>query len=212
MTETVPDPNSPFVFSIRELERRAGAMRPIRRAIPAPNDFGSDMLAVPAHAELELDARLEAVVEGVVLTGTIRTIVRGECGRCLDDISDDLVLDIFQLYAYPDSAIDQTSDTGDVSADEVSRVQDEMIDTEPAIRDAVLLAMPVTPLCREDCPGLCAGCGEHRDRLPADHRHDQGDIRWAALSDLGEHFATGSSAGGATPGSMLSSPPAEQEK
>ncbi len=206
MTQTVPDPNSPFVFSIRELERRAGAMRRIRRDIPAPDGFGSDMLAVPASADLVLDARLEAVVEGVVLTGTVYASVRGECSRCLDEVHDEIEVDICELYAYPDSVTDQTSD-----ADEVSRVQDEMIDCEPAIRDAVLLAIPVIPLCREDCPGLCAGCGEHRDRLPADHAHDQGDIRWAALSDLGKRLATTTSAGSATSGSPMSGPHTEQE-
>jgi len=210
MTETTtysrPDPNSPFVFSIRELERRAGTMRPIRCEIPAPSGFGSDMLAVPTHAELELDARLEAVVEGVVFTGTVRAAVCGECSRCLDDIVDDIEVEICELYAYPDSTTDQTSD-----ADEVSRVRDEMIDTESAIRDAVLLAISVTPKCREDCPGLCAECGEHRDRLPADHSHVQSDIRWAALYTLKKHLATGVPTGGTNTGSKQSNPKAEQE-
>ncbi|MGH3545271.1 MAG: YceD family protein, partial [Mycobacteriales bacterium] len=124
----------------------------------------------------------------------IAAAVRGECSRCLEEITDEIVVEICELYAYPDSTTDQTAD-----ADEVSRVQDERIDSEPAIRDAVLLAIPVIPLCREDCPGLCAGCGEHRDSLPADHAHDQGDIRWAALSDLGKRLANGTPAGDTAP-------------
>ncbi len=76
---------------------------------------------------------------------------------------------------------DETTD-----ADEVHRVVDELVDAEPAVRDAVVLALPSTPLCREDCPGLCPDCGQHWDDLPDDHSHEQRDPRWSALEALAE--------------------------
>jgi uncharacterized protein len=68
--------------------------------------------------------------------------------------------------------------------DEISRLQGDMIDLEPVLRDAVVLALPTNPVCREDCPGLCPECGVHWDHLPSDHSHDQVDPRWAALQSL----------------------------
>jgi len=62
----------------------------------------------------------------------------------------------------------------------------DLIDLEPAVRDAVVLALPTNPLCRPDCPGLCPECGVHFDDLPADHRHEDVDPRWAALRTVVE--------------------------
>jgi uncharacterized protein len=105
--------------------------------------------------------------------------VAGECGRCLRPISDSVVVPLQELYAYEHSATDETTDE-----DEVGRLQGDLIDLEPALRDAVVLALPVTPLCRDDCPGLCPECGVHWDELPAGHSHGQVDPRWAALTQL----------------------------
>ncbi len=63
-------------------------------------------------------------------------------------------------------------------------MQGDLIDLEPAVRDAVVLALPTNPLCRDDCPGLCSECGVHWDDLPEDHTHEQTDPRWAALHNL----------------------------
>ena len=88
----------------------------------------------------------------------------GECGRCLRAIDDTLDVTFQELYAYEDSTTDETTDE-----DEVGRMQGDLIDLEPALRDAVVLALPTNPLCREDCPGLCPECGVPWDDLPADH-------------------------------------------
>ena len=79
----------------------------------------------------------------------------GECARCLDELTDDLVIDLGELFAYPDSATDETTES-----DELPRVVDEHVDLEQTVRDAVVLALPLAPLCRADCPGLCPDCGE----------------------------------------------------
>ena len=83
---------------------------------------------------------------------------------------------VTELFAYPDSATEQTSEE-----DEVSHLVGDMLDLEPVVRDALVLDLPLSPLCREDCRGLCAGCGERLDDLPDDHSHTTTDPRWAAL-------------------------------
>ena len=90
-------------------------------------------------------------------------------------------VEIQELYAYEHSTTDETTDE-----DEVGRMQGDLIDLEPELRDAVVLALPNHPLCREDCPGLCPECGARWDELPADHSPRQADARWAALKHLTE--------------------------
>lgn len=173
------NPRSPLVLDTRELPRRPGALRTVQRVAPAPADLDLEMIGVPAGADLDLDLSLQAVSEGVLVTGTITGPVRGECGRCLRPIEDSLVFRIQELYAYEDSTTDETTEE-----DEVGRMQGDLIDLEPVLRDAVVLALPTNPLCRTDCPGLCPECGVHLDDLPADHSHQQIDPRWVGLSQL----------------------------
>ena len=85
----------------------------------------------------------------------------GECARCLDELTDEVDVELGELFAYPDSVTDETTD-----ADELPRVVDEHIDIEQTVRDAVVLALPLAPLCRADCPGLCPDCGEKWADLP----------------------------------------------
>ncbi|WP_155390094.1 YceD family protein [Catellatospora paridis] len=173
------DPRAPLVLDTRDLPRGAGSMRTIQRVVPAPADLGLALIGVPEGADLTLDLRLESVSEGVLVSGTISGEVTGECARCLTDIGEPLTVNIQELFAYADSATDETTDEH-----EVGRLQDDMIDLEPTLRDAVVLELPVNPLCREDCPGLCPDCGVRWDDLPEGHTHEQIDPRWAKLSKL----------------------------
>jgi uncharacterized protein len=173
------NPRSPLVLDTRDLPRRPGALRTVKRVAPAPADLGVELIGVPEGADLDLDLRLESVSEGVLVSGAISGPVKGECGRCLREINDSMVVNVQELYAYENSTTDTTTDE-----DEVGRMQDDLIDLEPALRDAVVLTLPTNPLCREDCPGLCPECGVHWDDLPADHSHQQIDPRWAGLSQL----------------------------
>ncbi|WP_308283457.1 YceD family protein [Pseudonocardia nigra] len=174
-----PDPASPWVFSTRELGRRPGNMRAYTRTIDAPADparLGLDTIAVPAAAAVELDVRLESVTEGVYVSGTVHAPLSGECSRCLDELTDEVDVELSELFAYPDSVTDETTDE-----DELPRVVDEYVNVEQTVRDAVVLALPLAPLCQEDCPGLCPECGGKRADLPPDHGHETLDPRWAAL-------------------------------
>jgi uncharacterized protein len=173
------DPRSPLVLDTKELPRRPGALRTVKRVVPAPADLGVELIGVPEGAELSLDLRLESVSEGVLVSGTVSASTTGECGRCLRAINGTVAVPIQELYAYEHSTTDETTDE-----DEVGRMQGDLIDLEPVLRDAVVLALPTNPLCQDDCPGLCPECGVHWDELPADHSHQQLDPRWADLSQL----------------------------
>lgn len=172
------DPRRPLVLDIRELHRGAGSMRTLRRTVPAPADLRVEMVGVADGAPIDLDLRLESVVEGVFVSGSVSAELTGECGRCLGPLQRPLTVDVGELFAYPDSATEQTTDET-----EIRRIDGDRLDLEPALRDAVVLALPLTPLCRDECAGLCSGCGQRWDELPADHRHEILDPRWAALAE-----------------------------
>ena len=172
-------PRSPLVFDLRELGRRPGTLREYQRRVPAPAGLGLDVIGVPEGAPLALDLRLESVTEGVLVTGTVEGQVSGQCGRCLDPVTEDLAVDVCELFAYPDSTTDATTEE-----DEVYRIDGDLLDVEPVVRDTVVLALPWTPLCRPDCPGLCPSCGQRLEDLPDGHSHDVIDPRWAKLSAL----------------------------
>ena len=173
------------MLDTRELGRRPGSQRRVSRSAPAPADLGIDVLGVPEGSPVQLDLRLEAVMEGVLVTGTARVHVTGECSRCLDRVEDDLEVELQELFAYDDE--DAEPEDRD---EEVGRLDGDLLDLEPLVRDAVVLALPFGPLCRDDCPGRCVECGA---RLADDPGHEHGeriDPRWAALAELTEQTDT----------------------
>ncbi|MGH3706936.1 MAG: YceD family protein [Pseudonocardiaceae bacterium] len=171
-----PDPSAPWVIDTRDLGRQPGAMRRYHRDVQLPAELGMDVIGIPAGDQVSLDVRLESVVEGVLVSGTVSAPITGQCSRCLDPLVDYLEVELTELFAYPDTAADDTTDP-----DEVSRVVDGLVDLEPVVRDAMLLALPQAPLCGEGCPGLCPECGGKWVELGTDHRHEMMDQRWAAL-------------------------------
>jgi len=171
------DPRAPFVVDTRELSRRPGSMRGVTRTVPAPEGMALDVIGVPVGSDVALDLRLEAVMEGVLVSGTAEVHIAGECVRCLEPLEDDLVVDVQELYAYPGSS------SADADEDEVHHLEGDLLDLEPVVRDVVVLALPLQPVCEEDCPGLCVECGARLAEDP-DHRHDALDPRWAALGGL----------------------------
>ncbi|WP_298758516.1 DUF177 domain-containing protein [uncultured Nocardioides sp.] len=166
------------MLDTRELGRRPGSQREVSLTVPAPADLGIDVLRVAEGSPVELDLRLEAVMEGVLVTGTARAALEGECARCLEPIHDDVEARFQELYVYIEH---QTSHDED---DDVSRLQDDLVDLEPQLRDAVVLELPFQPMCEPDCPGLCPECGARLAEDP-DHSHEAPiDPRWAGLADL----------------------------
>ncbi|MFD1945513.1 YceD family protein [Nocardioides aestuarii] len=181
------DPRAPLVLDTRELGRRPGSQHQKTRTVPAPAELGIEVLRVPEGSEVELDLRLEAVMEGVLVTGTATAALEGECVRCLEPISDDVEVTFQELYVYDDQRHVPTDEAED---DGVSRLEDDLVDLEPLLRDAVVLALPFQPLCEDDCPGLCPECGARLKDDP-DHAHEAAiDPRWAGLAALTEEPQT----------------------
>jgi uncharacterized protein len=172
------DPRSPLVIDTRELGRRPGSMRTLSRSFPAPGDLTVDVVGVPQGSPVDLDLRLESVMEGVLVSATAQAEVSGECVRCLDPISRSVEVSLQELYAYPGRERDVIDDETELPV-----LEGDLIDFEPVLRDAVVLALPLRPLCREDCPGLCVTCGARLADDP-EHGHEETDPRWAALQGL----------------------------
>ena len=146
--------------------------------MPAPADLGIDVLGVPEGSPIELDVRLEAVMEGVLVTGKVRATAVGACARCLDSVTLDVVADLMELFAYPDR-----NREADETDDDVRELDGDYIVLEDAVRDAVVPALPFQPVCRDDCPGLCSECGARLADDPG-HVHEAPDPRWAALQGI----------------------------
>ena len=115
----------------------------------------------------------------MLVTGTVSAPTAGECARCLTPITGDVEIDLTELFAYPDSATEATTE-----ADEIGHVVDDTIDLEQPIIDAIGLALPFSPVCGEDCPGLCPQCGVRLADAEPGHQHDVIDPRWAKLAAM----------------------------
>lgn len=169
---------SPLTVDITRLGRRPGAMVTLREIVPNPARIGLDMIGVDAGAPLELDLQIQSVSEGVLVTGAVTAPTVGECARCLAPINGRVDVTLTELFAYPDSTTEATTEEG-----EVGHVVDDTIDLEQPIIDAIGLELPFSPMCTPGCPGLCPDCGVSLAAEPG-HRHDRIDPRWAKLTGM----------------------------
>jgi uncharacterized protein len=172
---------SPLVLNISRLGRRPGSMLTVEETVASPSRIGLDLIAIDAGAPLTLDLRVESVSEGVLVTGTVSAPTVGECARCLTPVTGEVEIELTELFAYPDSTTDATTED-----DEVGRVRRiggaDSVDLEQPIIDAVGLALPFAPLCTPDCAGLCPQCGIALASAEPGHHHEQLDPRWAKLA------------------------------
>lgn len=157
-------------------------MRTVRLTVPAPAELGTAVIGIPEGADLELDLRLEAVMEGVLVTGAVRGRAVGECVRCLDEVTEPVDVTLAELFVYPERAAVAAQD-GDEDDEDLRELDGDFLDLEPALRDAVVPMLPFQPVCRSDCPGLCSLCGARLADEPG-HTHETLDPRWAALGGL----------------------------
>lgn len=190
---------SVFMFNTHDLPHRAGEMREYQLSLPLTEAIGVDLLSIKPAQIISVELRITSVDEGVLATGEITALATGECGRCLDSINwpiDEAFTELFYYETAASRAAEKGKKGGknsakkeekkdiDLEADELTFMIGDEIDLELPIRDAVILNLPVNPLCSEECPGLCQGCGEKWINLPDDHAHNPEDPRWAALKGL----------------------------
>lgn len=169
----MPTP-SPYSIQVLDLIRRPGDHREVVLDVPAPERMGTVVIGVEVGEPVHIDARLESLHEGILVSADVDTVAKGECVRCLIDVEQPIKVEFQELFAYDsDEAFDH-------------QVIDDRVDLEPAVRDAVVLALPFQPVCQPDCLGLCPTCGVRLLDEPG-HEHEAPiDPRWAALGGIGE--------------------------
>ncbi len=176
---------APTRLDVSRLHRQPGSMLEISREIPAPADLAVAMARVPDGSPIDLDLTLESVVEGIWVSGTADVEITAECSRCLEATEWSETVTLEQLYRYPATDARGALLEGDEdSDDETPEVVDDVIDIEAALRDAVVLALPIAPLCSPECLGICATCGERLTAEQGPHDHPVTDPRWSALQEL----------------------------
>jgi uncharacterized protein len=157
-------------------------MLELQRDLSAPQDWELELVRVPAGSPAQLDLRLESVMDGVLVSGTLYASFTAECGRCLEPVTDELEVSIAELFSYQPDPEDE----------ELPVLDGDLLDLEPPLRDAVVLALPLNPVCDVDCEGLCSTCGERLADAGPGHGHEDADPRWAALSALKTQIPTSS--------------------
>ena len=182
-------PANPFILNTHDLPRRAGEMKEYQLDIPAHVRIGVPLIAVPEGDLVELDVRLESVTEGVLASAEIYAIAHGECIRCLDPVEVVIDRKIQELYRY-----EPTNEKGrrkrrddediDLEGEEELQMEGDLLDLEIPVIDAIILTLPVNPLCSDECLGLCPDCGEKWENLPEGHAHEVIDARWSGLDGL----------------------------
>jgi uncharacterized protein len=168
----------PLIFNISGLlAEPAGSIRDIHVSSP-PLDFGRDLVQI---RDLEGDLRLTRTNRGLLVVGVLRSAIEQTCSRCLRDIYWPVEMDIDE-EALPivDFASGLPVDTS-LEPDALRLSDHHELDLEEEVRDGMLLAEPIAPLCREDCPGLCIVCGLELASGPHDHPDEDIDPRLEAL-------------------------------
>lgn len=157
---------------VKELIQKPGTMKEVQIVHELEHALGTETIAVPKGREISLDIRLESVHEGILVTVSGDTLADSECSRCLEPMQEDVEIELQELFHYQPQ-----------EEDDFAIVQDK-VDLEQALIDAVVPNLPLKPLCSENCPGLCADCGERAD--VGTHNHEKPiDPRFGALKDFG---------------------------
>jgi uncharacterized protein len=162
-------------------------MREVSFDVALAERWGEGLVSVAAGETVAVDVRLESVHEGILASGTADAEYSGVCGRCLTDIAAPVEVEFQELFAYP----------GEEAND--FEVQDDHVDLETPVRDAIVLSLPFQPVCRPDCPGLDPETGERLAENPDAKSREALDPRWAALADLASDPAEGSDDSEPTP-------------
>jgi uncharacterized protein len=182
-------PNSPapshrdarglLVFDTRDLG--PGSARTLTRTVPAPEHLSVELARVPVGADLGLDLQLEGVAEGVLVTATVTGPLAGECARCLEPFTSAIKVRFQELYLR-DGGVEDPDD-----ADSYRLGASGLLDLEPALRDAVVLELPLSPRCEDGCQGLCVECGVRLADAEPGHNHERRGAMWAALKDFSSY-------------------------
>jgi uncharacterized protein len=163
---------SQFQISIRDIKHRPGQMRELSVPIELSERIGTAVVGLPAGSKFTLELRLESVHEGILASGELVATAETECSRCLEPMNLEIHVDFQELFAYS------------VQSDDDLLVEGDHIDIEQTVIDSVVPSLPFQPVCKPNCLGLCAVCGEKLENDP-NHGHESAvDPRWSALEQL----------------------------
>lgn len=161
---------TPLIVNVIELLRRPGNSKDVNVSVAAADlDFNSPAFTDDA---IGVELHLESLTNGISVHGTATAHWTGECRRCLDPVSGELVVDLDELYQ-------QVPDNPDAYS-----ISNDQINLLPMVRENLLVSVPVGPLCREDCKGYCQHCGTDLRTGSCSCTTDTRDPRWAALDAL----------------------------
>jgi DUF177 domain-containing protein len=178
-------PDDPFVVHVARLRRVAGSSQhEVRRGEFDPEHVlsaggahdGADSM-VPDGAEAWADVNLQSFDGGVMAVGTVGAPWVGQCRRCTAPVGGELRIAVRERFTEPGAR------HGDPEDDEAYPIVDDRLDLRPMVRDAVLLELPLAPLCGEDCRGLCPHCGADLNEEACGCVAPR-DPRWANLDVL----------------------------
>lgn len=182
---------SSFIVPLTHLQRRPGNMWEAELSFTAPVDMGVALAHVDPESALRAELRLESVLDGVLASATVDYKVVAECARCLESLEWEDSSEFVELFLYPETDSRGREIQGgehewvEGDSETVTRfIHNDSVDLEEVVRDAIVLDLPLKPLCDPSCEGLCVTCGEKRDR--GDHDHVTTDPRWAALESFRE--------------------------
>lgn len=185
--------DSPWAVSVAQVASRAGQSKPVDAVFPAPSGIGDDIVGIKEGTDVHVVGSFDSIVDGLVFTGRISAPVSTECTRCLKPINRDWTVDVTTFFPYDaPNGNDARNGKGEVDIiageDESEDVyllsgDGAFADLEALIRDTLAESLPLQPLCREDCRGLCPQCGADLNEDP-DHHHEVVDDRFAALAAL----------------------------
>jgi uncharacterized protein len=165
------------MVNVLALRRQPGARLEERRA-GRIGELTVVASVVPATAEVVADVRLDSIDGGIEVTADIRAPWRGECRRCLRPLEGELRCEVRELYRA------RTEREGPDADEETYPLEGDHLDLRSLVRDAVLLELPLAPLCRQDCLGLCPRCGADLNQGQCDCAPVAADGRWSALDGL----------------------------
>lgn len=186
---------SPWAIPVAQVGSRESESLEIDRDFPAPSGIGDKFYGVKESSPIHVQARFDSITDGLLFTATASARMVGECGRCLTPIDRETTIQLtsFMPFETPEARKQKPGEEEEVI---YTDDEDDTTDVTPLIgngnfatietllRDGFAQAIPVTPLCKPDCLGLCPQCGMNLNEHP-DHVHEQAtDIRFSALADL----------------------------
>ncbi|OGO25577.1 MAG: hypothetical protein A2W33_05475 [Chloroflexi bacterium RBG_16_52_11] len=146
--------------------------------------YSRDFLFESAHLTFDPDlylsdfggaARITRTAQGLLIQGKMNATILSECVRCLTNIELPLKIDFTELYAFSSQSV---TDSG------LLLPEDAHINLAPLVREYMLLEVPISPVCRADCRGLCPICGENLNDTTCEHNDQAVESRLSMLKTL----------------------------